>query len=112
MYEVIQDTSILCKYVDIQKFLCLNFVESRPTGKYLQRLCVERYALHWRKIGLELNLSIDILNIIEAKNRADHVNCCQDMLQKWLERDPEATWKRLFEAENIAFSLKSRSKDA
>jgi len=75
-------------------------------------LCVEKYAIHWRKIGLELNLSTDILSIIEAKNRADHVNCCQDMLQKWLERDPEATWKRLFEAANVAFSLKSRSKDA
>ncbi|XP_065894224.1 uncharacterized protein [Dysidea avara] len=83
--------------------------KSRPTEKYLQRLCIEKYAIHWKTIGLELNLSSDVLCIIEAGNKADHVRCCQDMFKKWLERDPEATWKKLLEAASVALSQKNKN---
>jgi len=36
---------------------------------------------------------------------ADHPNlvldCCKDMLSQWLQKDPEASWEKLFRAADI-----------
>ena len=56
-----------------------------------------RYARYWREIGTLLDLSGKTLDIIEL----DHIkvrNCCNAMLEKWLQIDPSASWRKFFTA--------------
>ena len=83
--------------------ICFNFVETHPTERYWNQLYIEQHALHWREIGLELNLTSAILDNIEANNE-NHKNkvqdCCKAMLKRWLKEEPKATWKKLLEVTN------------
>ena len=68
----------------------------------LQSNIVRQYAVQWKELGLELGLeNCDIINISEnnssRKQRQAEV-CCYQMLQKWLEIDPSATWGKLDDA--------------
>ena len=61
---------------------------------YLSRLFIEGYAIKWREIGLELNLTSAELDNIQVdyprvKER------CRTMLKVWLQRDAEASWGKL-----------------
>lgn len=59
---------------------------------------IVKYAIKWRKIGLELNIASDRLNIIEENNPKKVQECCRIMLDDWLEEDSEASWEKLLHA--------------
>ena len=47
-------------------------------------------------MGILLNIPIASLNTIEYDNAYKASRCCNAMLEKWLEIDSTATWKKLF----------------
>ena len=49
-------------------------------------------------IGTLLGLPSGELKSIEAGYPTNVKWCCNQMLEKWLEVDPSASWKKLFEA--------------
>ena len=69
--------------------------ELRPTELYLNRLFVKKYAINWRNIGLELNITSEDLNIVNANNPNEVQERCRGMLKVWLDIDPEASWEKL-----------------
>ena len=83
--------------------------DDRPDMRDLYSNIVRQYAVQWERLGLELGLQeYDIANISEnnssRKQRQVEV-CCSQMLQKWLEIDPSATWGKLDDAvKNIKLS--------
>ena len=54
--------------------------------------------MNWRKIGLELNITSETLDIIEANNPKQMQECCWEMLKIWLQEDTEASWEKLLHA--------------
>ena len=61
-------------------------------------------------IGIRLGLPDGALDIIALDNRDKAEPCCFAMLKKWLELDPTAAWKCLFEAIGEPFSGGSADK--
>ena len=63
---------------------------------------IEQYAIYWKQLGVELGVkSYHITNITEnnASRKLRQVEeCCSQMLQKWLDIDPSATWAKLDDA--------------
>ena len=55
--------------------------------------------MKWRNIGVELLEKKDIekLDIIKMNNAGDATECCGEMLQLWLRRQPKASWNQLIE---------------
>ena len=70
----------------------------KPTLKEMQRSVTLKYASQWKKIGIELEIKLEMLNIIEANNPRSVVDCCNTMLSTWLKVNPKATWNQLNEA--------------
>ena len=68
----------------------------------LNRHIVEQQAVQWKRLGEELELKdYHIANISEnnsSRNETQVEVCCSQMLQKWLEIDPSATWGKLDDA--------------
>ena len=56
-----------------------------------------RYSRYWREIGTLLDLSGKTLDIIERDHRKVR-HCCNSMLEKWLQIDPSASWRKFFTA--------------
>ena len=63
----------------------------------LQRV-TPQYAADWKRIGIQLNLPIGELNAIEAGYPTNVKWCCDKMLEKWLETDLTASWKKILTA--------------
>ena len=63
---------------------------------------IEHYAIYWKQLGVELGVkNYHIANITEnnASRKLRQVEeCCSQMLQKWLDIDPSATWDKLDDA--------------
>ena len=59
---------------------------------------IEKYATEWRNIGLELNLTSENLDIIEADCPTKVRDRCRTMLKAWLQNDSEASWEKLLNA--------------
>ena len=72
--------------------------ELRPTELYLNRLFIEKYAVIWRNIGLELNITSEVLDIIKVDHPTEVQARCRAMLKVWLQKDPEASWDKLLHA--------------
>lgn len=72
--------------------------ELRPKEVYLDRLFIENYAINWRKIGLELNMTSVTLDIIKVDYPHEVKERCRAMLKVWLQKDSEASWGKLFNA--------------
>ena len=68
----------------------------------LNRHIVEQQAAQWKRLGLELGLKDYHIANINANNSSCNERqvevCCSQMLQKWLEIDPSATWGKLDDA--------------
>ena len=69
--------------------------ELRPTEVYLNRLFIKKYAIKWRKIGLELSITSEALDIIEVDYPTKVQERCSVMLRDWLQEDSEASWEKL-----------------
>ena len=62
----------------------------------------ETNAQAWKDLGDELIPDGEAaVSTIAANNKGDVTSCCVLMFDKWLERDPKASWKQLIEALNI-----------
>ena len=67
----------------------------KPTEVYLSRLFIEGYAIKWREIGLELNLTSAELDNIQVDHPNEVKERCRTMFKVWLQRDVEPSWKKL-----------------
>ena len=74
--------------------------DNRPLLKQLYKEVIPQYAAHWREIGIMLGFKNNVLDIIQADNPHSVKKCCGIMLEKWLEREPSASWKQLSDAIN------------
>ena len=71
-------------------------VNTTPLLKDLHHYITPQYAVQWRVIGTQLGLPIAKLKIIEYDNRDKAEPCCNAMLEKWLQVDTTASWRKLF----------------
>lgn len=78
--------------------LCVDY--GRPTLKDLYNHVVQESSVKWRDIGVQLlnPPSDSVLDIIEKDNPRDIRGCCKYVLQKWLNKNPDASWDQLLEA--------------
>ena len=67
-----------------------------PKLKDLYEHITPQYAVQWKVIGTLLGLPSGALDVIEQDNMYRTTRCCNDMLKKWLEMDPTASWGKLF----------------
>ena len=88
----------------------LPIVNTTPSLKELQQHFTPHYAADWKVIGILLGLPSGTLDIIANDYRDKAEPCCTAMLRKWLELDPSAAWKYLFEAIGEPFSGGSADK--
>ena len=61
----------------------------------LYRYVIKTHAPHWRAIGIELKLEINVLDIISRDNPLDCTACFERTLDKWLKSNPNASWDAL-----------------
>ena len=76
-----------------------NEGSDHPALKYL-RYVRDLVADKWYDIGLELLEQKDerAVNIIKKNNAGNVTECCTEMLELWLNRQPNATWNQLIKA--------------
>ena len=104
MLYVIYVVCIYRTYVYILSTLQMLFItaKDKPTIKDLNIHVIEQYAIYWKQLGVELGVkNYHIANITEnnASRKLRQVEeCCSQMLQKWLDIDPSATWDKLDDA--------------
>ena len=67
-----------------------------PLLKDLYQHVTPQYAADWKVIGTLLGLPSGELKAIEAGYPTNVKWCCNQMLEKWLEMDPTASWGKLF----------------
>ena len=70
-------------------------MDTTPSLKDLIEYTTPRYAADWKVIGTLLGLPSGELNAIEAGYPINVKWCCNQMLEKWLEVDPAASWGKL-----------------
>ena len=78
-------------------------MKDRPTMKQLSEVMRSEHisiATKWYELGLELVDSNRILKEIRTDNRNDVNTCCHSMLERWLEKTPDASWRQLITALN------------
>lgn len=73
-------------------------MNTTPLLKDLYEYITPQYAALWRVMGTLLGLPAGELKAIEAGYPTNIKWCCDKMLEKWLEVDPTASWKKLFVA--------------
>ena len=66
-----------------------------PKLKDLYKHVTPQYAADWKVIGTLLGLPSGELKSIEAGYPINVKWCCNQMLEKWLEEDPSASWNKL-----------------
>ena len=92
-------TGILLSNTHAQlKIYIFYWIVAIPLLKDLIQRVTPRYAADWKRIGILLNLPIGELNAIEAGYPTNVKWCCDRMLEKWLETDLTASWKRMLTA--------------
>ena len=69
-----------------------------PSLRYLYEHITPTYAADWKVIGVLLDIPSADLKTIEASCPSDPRQCCNKMLEKWLEVDPGASWITLYAA--------------
>ena len=57
-----------------------------------------RYDACWIDIGILLGLSWDVLETIKDRYGPSAIDCCNAMLEKWLQINPSVSWRKLFTA--------------
>jgi len=63
--------------------------------KELNRFVIRKFAAEWKNVGLELDLQLDAIKIIERDYPLKTEDCFREVLHKWLKLTPNATWKSL-----------------
>ena len=75
-------------------------MDDRPEMKYINRYVIKGVCASgpeaWLRLGTELFDDKDITTLHAIRSDATTSNtCCSRMLKLWLERQPEASWRRL-----------------
>ena len=73
-----------------------TIVNTTPLLKDLYQHITPQYAADWKVIGTLLGLPSGELKAIEAGYPTNVRWCCNQMLEKWLEVDTTASWRKLF----------------
>ena len=71
-------------------------MNTTPLLKDLYEYITPQYAADWKVIGTLLGLSSGYLKATEAGYPTNVRWCCNEMLEKWLEIDATASWRKLF----------------
>jgi ankyrin repeat protein/GTPase SAR1 family protein len=58
--------------------------QTTPSMSELQQLIIRHIALEWQSIGLELDIEVSVLQIIEEDNPRSVERCCRTMFTRWL----------------------------
>ena len=74
----------------------ITTVNTTPLLKDLYLHITPQYAADWKVIGTLLGLPSGELKAIEGGWPTNVKWCCNQMLEKWLEMDATASWKKLF----------------
>lgn len=78
--------------------------DSQPQIAELYCEVIPKYANYWEDLGIKLGLKghhIAVISQNNAFNPNRTLDCCKDMLKKWLQIDSGATWGKLRDAINI-----------
>ena len=78
--------------------MLIIIVNSTPLLRDLCEHITPQYAADWRVIGTLLGLPQGELKAIEAGYPTNVKWCCNQMLEKWLDTDITASWRKLFTA--------------
>ena len=70
----------------------------KPQLKDLYDYVAVHYATNWKRLGRNLNIGENLLQMIEKDYPHNCEECCSQMLNNWLELTPDATWGMLVEA--------------
>ena len=63
-------------------------------------LITPEYAAHWKVIGTLLGIGKGTLDVIEGAYPTNLPWCCTKLLETWLERDTDASWKSIIQVIN------------
>jgi len=72
--------------------------KEKPRLKDINNFIVPQWAPQWRQLGVQLEFSNDLMNIIECDHPNDSETCCSKMLSDWLDSNTAATWEDLIVA--------------
>ena len=81
-------------------FFGLLVGHQKPSPKFLNRYVRGAVGSKWHDLGIEL-LDFDDyqkLNTIKAEHPADLIQCCNEMFELWLRKQPTASWSQLIKA--------------
>ncbi|XP_065918941.1 protein NLRC5-like [Dysidea avara] len=79
----------------LEQFRTAEYATSTPLLKDLYQYITPDYAADWKVIGTLLGLPSGELKSIEAGYPTNVKWCCNQMLEKWLEVEPSASWNKL-----------------
>ncbi|MCY4330880.1 MAG: hypothetical protein OXC48_12520 [Endozoicomonadaceae bacterium] len=85
-------------------------VSSCPHMKGLHRFMVD-LALHWHHLGAMLGLQDGVLNLIKANHPNDCWSAYRDVLQKYLQTTPGASWSKFAKAVYDMYADQQRPKE-
>ena len=74
-----------------------SVINSQPKLRDLYNLITPEYAAHWRVIGTLLGIEKGVVDEIELAYPINPSWCCNKLLERWLERDTNASWKKIIE---------------
>lgn len=83
----------------------------RPQLKDIENDVGIRCAPYWKQLGRNLNITEDLLSIIETDCPHNCVSCCSKMLSDWLDSTPNASWGMLYDAVDKTQNMLSRLPD-
>ena len=66
--------------------------------KHLIKFVCGDHAANWKRIGHLLDMPPGALDAIEKTHHGNVKWCCDDMFEKWLQSDPNASWRKVFDA--------------
>ena len=69
-----------------------------PAVKYLHRYVVEEAVHKWKDLGVLLEVEYSIIEMIAANHPHDDARCFVEVLMKWLQTTPDASWYQLIRA--------------
>ena len=73
-----------------------TIVNTTPLLKDLYQHITPQYAADWKVIGTLLGLPSATIDNIEHDNHYKARQCCNVMLNMWLQVDTTASWRKLF----------------
>lgn len=70
-----------------------------------------KFAPYWKQLGRNLNITEDLLSVIETDCPHSFESCCSKMLSEWLDSTPNASWGMLYDAVDKTQNMLSRLPD-